>query len=132
MTRKELIAWFKSLPAYADYCKAIGQYNHERNYGGPENNKALSAMIPETMWGINCNIAFYAHDALYAIGGGKEERWLADVKMMATALYIIENTPDRWYIWGGNSMRRHLARVRLVKYWEAVRFGGESSFNFHE
>ena len=130
MTERELIEWFISLPAYADYQKAIGQYNHELRYAGPENSKTLSFLIPETLYGINCNLAFYQHDALYAIGGGAEDRFNADIKMMATALKIIEKTPDRWYMYGFNWGRKHMARVRLIKYFEAVRAGGVSSFNF--
>ena len=130
MTERELIEWFIALPAYKDYQKAIGQYNHELRYAGPENSKVLSAIIPETLYGINCNIAFYQHDALYEIGGTDEHRFNADIKMLATALFIIENTPNRWYMYGFNWGRKHMARVRLIKYFECVRAGGESSFNF--
>jgi hypothetical protein len=130
MTERELIEWFIALPAYGDYSKAIGQYNHELDYSGPEHSKVLTFFIPSTLYGINCNLAFYQHDALYAIGGDAEDRFNADIKMMATALKIIEKTPDRWYIWGGNGIRRRLAERRLLKYYNAVRWGGKSSFKF--
>jgi hypothetical protein len=75
-------------------------------------------------------LAFYHHDGLYAKGGTKKDRFNADIAMLATALFIIEKTPARWYLWGMNWGRKHMARVRLIKYFECVRAGGESSFNF--
>jgi len=132
MNEREIIEWFISLPAYADYCEAIGQYNHELDYSGPEHSKVLTFFIPSTLYGINCNIAFYQHDALYEIGGDKEARFNADITMVATALFIIEKTPDRWYMWSVNGVRRRLAERRLLKYYNAVRWGGKSSFNFQE
>ena len=132
MTRKELIAWFKSLPDYPKYSKAIGEYIDELGYAGPENSKVLSYIIPETLYGICCNLAFYQHDAKYEIGGSKKDRFDADVAMLGTALFIIENTPNRWYLYGINWSRRHMARVRLIKYFEAVRSGGAKSFNFRD
>ena len=130
MTEKESIEWFVNLPDYPKYAEAIGEYNPSLKYAGPENSKVLSAMIPETLWGINCNIAFYQHDALYAIGGTPEDRFNADVRMMATALRLIEKTPDRWYLWTVNGARKRLAERRLLKYYNAVRWRGKSSFTF--
>tara|TARA_B110000908_G_scaffold143818_1_gene173020 strand:+ start:487 stop:891 length:405 start_codon:yes stop_codon:yes gene_type:complete len=132
MTGKELITWFKSLPDYPKYAKAIGEYIDQLGYAGPENSKVLSYIIPETLYGICCNLAFYQHDAKYEIGGTKKDRFDADVAMLGTALFIIENTPNRWYIWGGNGIRRRLAERRLLKYYNAVRWGGKSSFNFRD
>ena len=125
----EITDWFINLREYKSYVDAIGPYEPELDYAGPSNNKTLSKMIPHTIYGIDLNCAFYQHDALYAIGGTKKDRWLADVTMVATGLFIIENYPNRWYLTGLNTMRRHLARVRLIKYFEAVRFGGKSSFS---
>lgn len=130
MNEKELIEWFVNLSIYEKLSFAIGEYNPALDYAGPENNKTLSSFIPRTLYGINCNLAFYHHDGLYQIGGNAKERFNADIAMLATALFIIEKTPDRWFLWGGNWARRHLARVRLIKYFEAVRAGGKESFNF--
>jgi hypothetical protein len=126
----EITDWFINLREYKDYVEAIGPYEPEDDYAGPRNNPLLSKLIPHTLYGIDLNIAFYQHDALYQIGYTKQARWQADITMLATGLFIIENTPNRWYLTGLNTARRHLARVRLIKYFEAVRFGGESSFNF--
>ena len=130
MNDLEIHDWFINLPEYKSYYDAIGPYEPSCDYAGPDNNKTLSMMIPHTLYGIDCNIAFYQHDANYAIGGNKKDRFRSDVEMLGTCLFIIENTPDRWYLWGGNWARRHGARVRLIKYFEAVRSGGKSSFNF--
>lgn len=131
MTEEELIDWFKNLSEYKSYVDAIGAYNPELDYAGPEHSKALSAFIPRTSWWIDCNIAFYQHDALYEIGGTSKDRFEADGRMLLTAYFIIEKTPKRWYLYGVNWLRKHWARERLVKYFEAVRAGGKSSFNFN-
>jgi len=130
MTKDELHDWFINLSQYKSLVDAIGAYNPCLNYAGPENSKALSFFIPRRLWGIDCNIAFYHHDGLYQIGGISSDRFQADLAMVGTALFIIEKTPDRWYLWGGNTIRRHWARERLIKYFEAVRFGGKKSFTF--
>ncbi len=131
MTEKQLHKWFVDLPEYKDYVAAIGHYNPDLGYAGPESNKLLAALIPETAYGIDLNICFYAHDALYEIGGAKKDRWLADGTMLLLGLFIIENTPDRWYLWGLNTVRRHGARNRLIKYFESVRAQGYKHFNFY-
>lgn len=130
MTDYEIHDWFINLPEYKKYYDAIGPYEPSCDYAGPDNNKTLSKIIPHTLYGIDCNIAFYQHDAEYAIGGDKTARFSADVNMLGTCLFIIEHTRDKWYLWGGNWARRHAARVRLIKYFEAVRSGGKGSFNF--
>ena len=130
MNLKELEEWFKNLSQYKSLVDAIGAYNPELDYAGPENNKTLSFFIPHTVYGIDCNMAFYQHDAQYEIGGTKKDRFAADGAMLLTALFIVEKWPNRWYLWGSNWARRHMARVRLIKYFEAVRSGGKDSFNY--
>jgi hypothetical protein len=130
MTEKQILTWFTSLPEYKQYAEAIGDYNMDLAYAGPDDNEMLAALIPETAWGIDLNICFYQHDALYQIGGGSKERWAADIAMLATGLYIIEKTNNKWYLTGANWLRKHLARIRLIKYFEAVRFLGYQHFNF--
>ena len=130
METEEIHDWFVNLPEYKEYHAAIGAYNPALDYAGPSNNKVLSFMIPKTLYGIDLNIAFFQHDAKYQIGYTKQARWMADITMLATGLFIIEKHPDRWFLTGFNSARRHLARVRLIKYFEAVRFGGDTSFNY--
>jgi hypothetical protein len=130
MTEKQILTWFTKLSEYKSYAEAIGDYNKDLCYAGPDDNEMLAALIPETAWGIDLNICFYQHDAKYSIGGGSHERWLADIAMLSTGLYIIEKWPNRWYLTGLNSIRRHLARIRLVKYFEAVRLLGYQHFNF--
>lgn len=130
MTEEELIDWFKNLKVYKILVDAILAYDPRRDYAGPENNKTLSFFIPHTLYGINCNLAFYHHDGLYQIGGNKKDRFDADGAMVLTALFIIEKTPDKWYLYGTNWLRKHLARERLIKYFEAVRAGAKPSFNF--
>ena len=123
------VEYLKSLPEYAKWRDAIGDYNASKDYSGAEKSWT-KLIIPSTLYGINCNTAFYIHDALYEIGGGKKERWEADCAMLIHCLWCISNEPDRWFLYGGNWMRKHLARNRSIKYFEAVRAGGHDSFNF--
>ena len=118
-----------NLPEYEKYKKAIGPYEQKKDYSGPDKSWT-KLIIPSTLYGINCNTAFYIHDARYEIGGGKKERWEGDCAMLIQCLWCIGNTPDRWYLWGANWGRKHLARNRAIKYFEAVRSHGHHSFNF--
>lgn len=130
MNDGQVIKWLRSLPDYGKWAKAIGDYDPAYDYSGPENNKLLSRLIPSTLWGINCNPAFYAHDGGYDIGGDERDRRRADGTMLIIGLRIIEEAPRRWWLYGANWLRRSLARKRLLKYYSAVRAGGESSFNY--
>ena len=132
MTEQQIYNWFIGLNDYQKWREAIGMYNPELDYAGPENNKTISMLIPATVYGIDCNPAFYQHDALYEIGGTEKERFWSDGAMLLTGLFIIEKWPDRWFLYGANWLRRHLGRVRLIKYFEAVRAGGKAHFNFRE
>lgn len=131
MTEKQIFKWFTELPDYDLYVEAIGEYNKDLGYAGPDDNKFLARIIPETAYGIDLNLAFYLHDAKCEIGGSEHDRWLGDGDMLLIALFIIDNTPDRWFLWGANTVRRHLARVRMIKYYEAVRSHGKPHFNSH-
>ncbi len=130
MTDRDTILWLYSLPHYSEWEKAIGGYDPNYDYSGPENNRFLRWLIPSRLWGINCNPAFYAHDAAYAIGGGSTQREMADDNMQIIGNKIIDETKDKSYLYGFNWARRFLARRRLLKYYYAVRAGGSSSFNF--
>ena len=130
MTDRDTILWLYSLPHYRDWEKAIGGYDPNYDYSGPENNRFLRWLIPSRLWGINCNPAFYAHDAAYSIGGGSTQREMADENMKIIGLKIINEAKDKKYLYGFNWARRFLATRRLLKYYYAVRVGGSSSFNF--
>ena len=121
--------YLKLLPEYDLYTKLIGQYDNRKDYAGPEGS-GISVLIPRTLYGINCNIAFYAHDALYEQGGQRKDRFNADVTMLGTILWVIENHPDSKWLYGFNWARKHAARLRAIKYFEAVRSQGYKSFKF--
>jgi len=129
MKDSEITDWFINLPEYKSYVDAIGAYNPELDYAGAQ-GKFISKFIPSSVWGIELNCSFYQHDAQYEIGSTDKDRWRADMDMLGTGLYIIENHPNRLYLYGFNTIRRHLARIRLIKYFEAVRHFGKPSFNF--
>lgn len=123
------INYLKSLPEYPVYTILIGEYDDNTGYAGPE-NKTISKFIPRKLWGIDCNIAFYQHDALHEKGGSKKDRWTSDITMLITILWCIENYPDKKLIYGFNWLRRNLARNLAMKYFEVVRSQGHKHFNF--
>jgi len=130
LTEDEILLWFSKLPNYDKYVEAIGEYNKELSYAGPADNNILMILIPETAWGIDLGLCFYQHDAGHEMGGDENDRWLSDTAMLSTGLFIIEKTPNRWYLFGVNGIRRHLARIRLIKYFEIVRSLGYQYFHY--
>ncbi len=130
MTERQVIEWLRSLPSYKEWAAVLGHYVPSYDYSGPENNKLLSKLIPSTMYGINCNPAFYAHDGGYMIGGDEVDRAKADANMLVIGLRIIEECPRRWWLYGANWARRSLAKKRLLTYYNAVHAHGKSSFNY--
>jgi len=38
MTEKQIFKWFSELPEYPDYVEAIGEYNKDLGYAGPEDS----------------------------------------------------------------------------------------------
>lgn len=123
------ITYLKSIPEYPVYIVLIGDYDDDKEYAGPQ-NKSISKLIPRKLWGIDCNIAFYQHDALYEKGGSKKDRWTSDGTMLITILWCIENYPDKKLIYGFNWLRKHLARELAIKYFEIVLLKGHEHFNF--
>ncbi len=130
MTERQAIDWLRSLPKYREWAAVLGHYVASYDYSGPENNKFLKWLIPSKIYGINCNPAFYAHDGDYVIGGDDLARHKADANMLMIGLRIVEEAPRKWWLYGANWLRRNLAKRRLLKYYNAVRAGGKSSFNY--
>lgn len=127
---KQQIAWLKSLPEYQNMVKVLGEYDDSIDYVGAVGDWK-SEFIPRSLWLIDINICAYIHDYWYYIGGSITDRFKADAMFLADMLRWIEQTPDRWYIYGFNWGRRGMARRRALKYFEAVRLAGDKAFHFH-
>lgn len=120
--------WLKSLPEYPKISKNMGHYDDSKDYVGAENDWK-SEYIPRRFYGVDINIAAYIHDYYYSIGGDSEARFKADAIFLADIMKQIELTPNNIF-YGTNWYRKHLARLRGIKYFETVRWLGKKSYNF--
>ena len=123
MNSDDALLWLHSLDYYFDMVEVLGDYDHQKDYVGPEGSWK-SKIIPRTIWGIDINVCAYIHDYWYAVDKGKSEqrRFEIDAMFLADMMQVIEMS-------GCWSFRRNLARMRAAKYFAAVREGGKSIFN---
>lgn len=119
--------WVTSLPDYPQMEKVMGPYDPSKDYLGPGGQEptALSRVIPRTIYGIDMSPAAYVHDYDYTIGGDDADRFKADARFLVNMMKQIELVAPKWYQYPW----RHLARLRAVKYFEAVRGHGGSLFH---
>ncbi len=123
MSRGKQIAWLRNLSNYADMAKVMGEYNDDKDYVGPEGSWK-TRIIPRKAYGVDINVAAYVHDYYYALGGSSEDRFKADAVFLADMMRQVELCLQRWY----QMPRRHFARLRFLKYFEAVRRYGSGLF----
>lgn len=118
--------WLHSLPEYSK----MGKYNDSIDYVGATGDWK-SKFIPRKFYGIDINVCAFIHDFNYREGGSLTDRFKADAMFLADMMKQIELTPDNRF-YGTNWYRKHLARLRAIKYFEAVRAFGGKAFNFKE
>ncbi|MCK5787941.1 MAG: hypothetical protein KAH32_03010 [Chlamydiia bacterium] len=82
-----------------------------------------SALIPNTLWGLDCIQAFDLHDYAYHIGYTYDDKCRADISMLINLIRIINYNPN-WL----NFARRK----RAVSYYEAVHNFGDDAFYTEE
>jgi hypothetical protein len=122
--------WFLQHYDYLECVLAIGEYNPDIDYAGPTNSPELSKLIPNTLFGIDMNIAFYLHDALYEKGGDEGDRLMADCAMDEVCKLCIEKYRPKWYMLWAYSRQKRLALKAAEAYYQAVRAFGSSSFKY--
>lgn len=128
MSNQAQIDWLKSLPSYTMMTFKLGRYNDNVKYVGATGDWK-SKIIPRSFYGVDVNVCAFIHDYHYSFPEGNEEdRFNADAGFLANMMRQIELTPDKWWCYGANWLRRHNARLRAVKYFEAVRYAGKKSF----
>lgn len=79
----------------------------------------ISSLIPNTMYGLDCTEVFNIHDYDYHVGKTSEDKRIADRRMFDNLLTVINNK-------GG--WLQALRRRRALKYYEAVKHGGDGAF----
>jgi len=124
------IRWLKALSEYNDMAFSIGRYDDKIDYVG-KTNDWKSRFIPRKFYGVDINVCAYIHDYYYGVGGNATDRFKADAMFLADIMKQIELKPDNKF-YGTNWYRKHLARLRAVKYFEAVRTFGGKAFTFTE
>ena len=87
--------------------------------GAGAEGKWISGFIPNTMYGLDVEEAFNVHDYDYFMGGKREQKNVADRRMLENLLIIINNK-------GG--WLQGLRRRRAMKYYEAVHHFGDEAF----
>lgn len=79
----------------------------------------ISCFIPNTMYGLNCVEAFNIHDYDYHVGVTREDKKIADRRLLENLMIII-NHKGGWL--------QFLRRRRAMKYYEAVHHKGDEAF----
>ncbi len=124
MSKKYQIKWLKGLPEYDQMAGLLGEYDDERDRCGAEGDWK-SKFVPRIFYGIDINVAAYIHDYFYSVGGGATDRFKADAMFLGDLMKQIELVRSgRGWFW-----LRHLARLRAIKYFEALRAFGDKAFN---
>lgn len=82
-------------------------------------NDWRSAVIPNTIYGLDCSHVFDIHDYAYHVGITAEDKCIADISMLVNLIKYI-NDQGGWL----NVLRRY----RAVTYYQAVHELGEDAF----
>lgn len=78
-------------------------------------------LVPDTVFGLNIQPACGIHDYDYGVGKSKEDKEIADLRLLTNTLKII-NTQSK------SGMLRILRRYRAMSYYNAVVEGGGDAF----
>ena len=78
-----------------------------------------SNFIPNTLYGLDCTVAFDIHDHAYHVGKTIVDKRVADRQMLTNLMALIE--PSGWFM-------AFFRRRRALKYYEAVKLGGAEPF----
>jgi hypothetical protein len=97
-------------------------YDDSIDYCGPE-GRWYSAILSRYLFGIDCNMCYWAHDERYRTGVTDADRRFADVTMWRDQVACIRRATHAW------SPRRYAALVWARRRYRAVRLFGESAFN---
>jgi hypothetical protein len=87
--------------------------------GAGAKNDWRTRFIPDTLYGLECLVAFNIHDHAYSVGKTNHDKKLADYFLLINLFEIINS-------YGG--FLRWFRRRRALKYYEAVLELGEDSF----
>ena len=96
-------------------------YDASVDYCGSETCK-ISTWVSRSILGIDCNVAYWAHDQRYGMGGSKSDRKFADRAMRRDQWKIIREA-TRWY-----SPRRYLAGAIALRRYHVVRLLAGKAF----
>lgn len=107
-------------------------YDPHKDYAGPENNPKFAGLIPDKFGPVSIAPAAWLHDELYAIGGDKTHRKMADDAFLDCMLWLIRNYSPSGLLgkilwaWRLRALAFGLAHC----YHQAVRLGGCAYFSW--
>jgi hypothetical protein len=122
-----------------DFCKALAGPRWEAftpfvegvDYCGPEGNKALSAIIPDSLFGCDFSIGGWYHDNLFRIGGNEAAFHRANADFRDILQWQVRTfAPATWWgkiLWAVRLKRRAMQATWI--YFAAVE-QGRKYFNF--
>jgi len=80
---------------------------------------AMIDLVPDTIYGLKICEACDRHDCAYHFGKTIKDKHKADMQFLVNLLILVNR---------GNFWLRFLRRRRALKYYEAVREGGDKAF----
>lgn len=93
--------------------------------GGCGPGKFGDKFVPDTLWGLSVKPACRIHDFMYGLGGGVEEKNLADVTFLTNMMLIIKEKSK-------TGLTRWLRMWRAMTYYNAVADFGLDAFTKRE
>lgn len=141
MTRKDRhyqkqLEWLKSCPRrYKSVLEAIGEYNHNFHYVGPQRwSRKVRSLLRRVMFLCDINICGYIHDGNYRKGESLYDKLKADAMFFGMCVFWVIQ-----YEWPGSKTKfigpllggvwRFPAMVWIFIYFLAVYYFGMKSFN---
>ncbi len=122
------IKWVSSNKDIDAVTDAIGRFDPDKTYGGA--GDLGDKLVPDKICGLDCSGIFYFHDGRFEIGGNESDFNRANREMLSELLEWIDS--KRWWSWWTDWFWRKAAKKAAMVYYDAVCFGGRSSFNFNK
>jgi len=97
------------------------KYDPEIDYCGPKGHW-IARFIPRDIWGIDCNLCYYAHDMRYEYGTTEKDRKFADKAMLRDQNMAIKKAVAWW------RPLRYAALISGLRRYHMVRWFGRKPF----
>ena len=126
--QRQKIKWVENNIDFFKAQRGFLKFDPNKTYAGA--GDVGDKIVPDKICGLDCSGVFYFHDARFHIGGNYEDFKRANRLMYMELLEWIELCD--WWSFGTNWFFRRSAKKIALLYYDAVCFGGKSSFNFNK